>query len=374
MARRWDLLCRVIDNYGDAAVGWRLARQLVAEHGLDVTLWLDDLATLACLQPAVDVSRDEQCLDGVRLRRWLPGQALPLDGEVIVELFACELPPDTVQGLAQRQRPPVWFNLEYLSAEDWVEGCHAQVSIHPATGLKKRFFFPGFTPSTGGLLREQDWRLRFTLTAAERDAFLTRLGMPRVVSATYLSLFTYADAPVEAALQVLRAGRQPVVCLLAAGAATQAAASYVGLALKAGQVWQRDALTAVALPFLPQDDYDRLLACCDLNIVRGEDSFLRAQWAGKPLIWNTYPQEDGAHAVKLAAFLRRYLAGWPPELAAALQTLNRDWNTGQVSPSDLQAVIGQLPQARQAAEAWRDKLAQQADLAAQLVKMAANSL
>lgn len=374
MARRWDLLCKVIDNYGDAAVGWRLARQLVAEHGLDVTLWLDDLATLACLQPAVDVSRDEQCLDGVCLRRWLPGEPLPLDGEVIVELFACELPPDTVQRLAQRQRPPVWFNLEYLSAEDWVEGCHAQVSIHPATGLKKRFFFPGFTPSTGGLLREQDWRLRFTLTAAERDAFLARLGVPRAVGATYLSLFTYADAPVQALLQALSAMPQPVTCLLAAGAATQAAASHLGWPLKAGQVLQRDALTVVALPFLPQDDYDRLLACCDLNIVRGEDSFLRAQWAGKPLIWNIYPQEDGAHAVKLAAFLRRYLAGWPPELAAALQTLNRDWNTGQVSPSDLQAVIGQLPQARQAAEAWRDKLTQQRDLAAQLVKMAANSL
>jgi hypothetical protein len=43
---RWDVHCRVIDNYGDAGVCWRLSRQLAAEHALDVTLWIDRLATL----------------------------------------------------------------------------------------------------------------------------------------------------------------------------------------------------------------------------------------------------------------------------------------------------------------------------------------
>ncbi|HET9045379.1 MAG TPA: elongation factor P maturation arginine rhamnosyltransferase EarP, partial [Casimicrobiaceae bacterium] len=42
-AQRWDVFCKVVDNFGDAGVCWRLARQLVAEHDLAVTLWIDVL-------------------------------------------------------------------------------------------------------------------------------------------------------------------------------------------------------------------------------------------------------------------------------------------------------------------------------------------
>ena len=44
MSRSWDVFCRVVDNYGDAAVCWRLARQLADEHGARVRLWIDLLA------------------------------------------------------------------------------------------------------------------------------------------------------------------------------------------------------------------------------------------------------------------------------------------------------------------------------------------
>ena len=48
---RWDIFCRVVDNFGDAGVCWRLARQLADEHGLAVTLWIDDVASLAPHRP-----------------------------------------------------------------------------------------------------------------------------------------------------------------------------------------------------------------------------------------------------------------------------------------------------------------------------------
>ncbi|MBY0444112.1 MAG: elongation factor P maturation arginine rhamnosyltransferase EarP, partial [Burkholderiales bacterium] len=38
---RWDIFCRVIDNYGDIGVCWRLARQLSFEHGFAVRLMVD---------------------------------------------------------------------------------------------------------------------------------------------------------------------------------------------------------------------------------------------------------------------------------------------------------------------------------------------
>ncbi len=78
------------------------------------------------------------------------------------------------------------------------------------------------------------------------------------------------------------------------------------------QTWQahhaeQGALEVQYLPFLPQHKYDDLLASCDLNFVRGEDSFVRAQLAGRPLVWHIYPQAEDAHLTKLQAFLELLL-------------------------------------------------------------------
>ena len=76
------------------------------------------------------------------------------------------------------------------------------------------------------------------------------------------------------------------------------------------------AVKLIQLPFIPQEDYDYLLSVCDINLVRGEDSFVRAQWASKPFIWDIYPQSDLAHEVKLNAFLERYFEGVSAEFRA----------------------------------------------------------
>jgi hypothetical protein len=57
------------------------------------------------------------------------------------------------------------------------------------------------------------------------------------------------------------------------------------------------------MPFLPQTLYDQLLCLTDFNLVRGEDSFIRAILSGKPFIWNAYLQENIYHRVKVDAFL-----------------------------------------------------------------------
>ena len=116
-----DIFCTVVDNYGDAAVCWRLARQLATEHGWKIRLWIDDPAPLAQLAP--DYGNGP-----VSVRLWpnpWPTAGLADDAaDVVIEAFACELPPAYVEAMAARSRPPVWLNLEYLSAESWVAGCH----------------------------------------------------------------------------------------------------------------------------------------------------------------------------------------------------------------------------------------------------------
>ncbi|MDX1269967.1 MAG: elongation factor P maturation arginine rhamnosyltransferase EarP, partial [Oceanisphaera sp.] len=124
MRPTWDIFCSVVDNYGDIGVTWRLARQLVAEHDAAVRLWVDDLLAFAHLCPEADVRAAQQCRQGVDICHW-PAPWLPVEAaDVVIEAFACELPTAYVAAMAQRARPSLWLNLEYLSAEDWVGGCH----------------------------------------------------------------------------------------------------------------------------------------------------------------------------------------------------------------------------------------------------------
>lgn len=376
-APRWDIFCTVVDNYGDAGVCWRLARQLVAEHGLRVRLWIDDLHTLAHLWPGIDPGLDEELVEGVQVCHWREDAEPGVDTVMVIEAFACELPPAYVQAMAARPVPPRWVNLEYLSAEDWVEGCHGLESIHPQTGLHKQFFFPGFTPATGGLLREAglENRRQAFLAPGGREAFLASLGAPLQADALYLSLFAYPSAPVLPLLQALAAGPGPTVCLVPQGRLLEAVAGFLREgAVQPGQAYRRGALSVVALPFLRQDDYDRLLWACDLNVVRGEDSFVRAQWAARPFIWHIYPQADGAHWPKLAAFRRRCDAGLPEPARQALEALEQGWNAGRLLPADWQALREALPALQEGAETWRAALAAQPDLAARLAQIPPNSL
>ena len=142
-------------------------------------------------------------------------------------------------------------------------------------------------------------------------------------------------------------------------------------ALRAGDCVTRGRLTVQVLPFVSQAAYDTLLWCCDLNGVRGEDSFVRAQWAGEPLIWHIYPQDDEAHMHKLEAFLDRFCVGLEPGLADDLRGVWRAWNRAEAPGPAWSALLAQLPALRAHAERWCVALAEQDDLASQLVAFAA---
>jgi uncharacterized repeat protein (TIGR03837 family) len=143
-------------------------------------------------------------------------------------------------------------------------------------------------------------------------------------------------------------------------------------------------LRCIAVPFLPQDQYDLLLWACDVNFVRGEDSFVRAQWAARPFVWHIYPQDDGAHWVKLSAFLARYTAGLDRAHAVAVTSLWEAWNRREATPSQEAAMPGfpeawagfaaRLPALRVHARAWTDALAHRRDLAAALADFVDNVL
>ena len=357
MQLHWDIFCHAIDNQGDIGVCWRLARQLAAEHGKEVRLWLDDVDGLRPLCPAVDGAKDRQSCQGVEIRRWAGNVAVDRVGEVIIEGFGCRLPEDYLRAMAQAVNRPCWINLEYLTAESWIEGCHGMPSPHPTLPLTKYFYFPGFSVGTGGLLREKD-------LLARRDAAATRQPAREGID---FSLFCYDNAPVGELFEGLAGSPSPVRVHVAAGKPLAAVRTH----FSGTGPWQCGALRVIPFDPLPLDDYDELLWRCDINFVRGEDSFVRAQWAGKAFVWQPYVQEGGAHLVKLEAFLERYTAGMNELAATTAVNLFRAWNsTGRLRHAWADFLAARM-EITAHTRRWSRRLAERPDLCAALVSFCA---
>ncbi|MDH2919402.1 MAG: elongation factor P maturation arginine rhamnosyltransferase EarP [Sideroxydans sp.] len=361
-----DIFCRVIDNYGDIGVCWRLARLLAHEHGCAVRLWVDDLASFAKLCPELDVYAVSQMQQGVAVI--LMGSdsiksienkstLTPLKLDVVVEAFACKLPDAYIAAMAECDEPPVWINLEYLSAEDWVAGCHKLPSPHPRLPLTKYFFFPGFTPQTGGLLIEPELLARrdvFQHDATAQEIFWRSLGLTMPAADTLkVSLFAYENAALTSLFDAWANGTQAVLCLVPEGRIVPQVQAYF-----AGRAdYQKGSLRVQILPFVAQSDYDTLLWACDVNFVRGEDSCVRAQWAGKPFVWQIYPQHDDVHQLKLQALLDLYGVGLSEDARAVMQSLWLAWN-GQAVALNWANLTVHHPELLAHAERWSQHLAQ----------------
>jgi hypothetical protein len=332
-----DIFCTVIDNLGDAGVCWRLARQLSGEHGWRVRLFIDDPAPIALLAPAQHT---------VEVRKWEDDFEAVAPADVVIEAFACNPPPSYIRGMVVRDKPPVWLNLDYLSAEAWVTSCHGLPS--PQVDMEKYFFFPGFVAGTGGLLREKDYAVPPTPTFGGENL--------------EISLFCYANPQLPTLLAVWRDGERPVLCHVCDGLPRRQVEAWLGTALPA----HCGNLRLEALPFLPQTDYDALLARCHLNFVRGEDSFVRAQWAERPFVWQIYPQADDAHFAKLDAFLNHYTS------EPAARRFFHAWNGD--GTLDWPAFAATLPALTAHAPEWAARIQAHGDLAGNLVKFCAARL
>ena len=377
--RSWDIFCTVVDNYGDIGVCWRLARQLSAEHGLQVRLWVDHLEAFRRICPEVDPRIPAQRIRGVEIRPWTDPMPAVEPADVVVEAFACPLPEDYLAAMAARERKPRWINLEYLSAEGWVRDCHGLASPSPRLPLTRHFFFPGFVPRSGGLLAERGLgaqRDAFRQDPVAAAAFWRSLGLAaRQQGELRVSLFCYPSGAVSGLFDAWARCGAPVTCVIPEGvAAAEVGRFFDAAGLGAGTVLRKGDLEVRILPFLEQDHYDRLLWACDCNFVRGEDSFVRAQWAGRPFVWHIYPQEDGVHWHKLESFLGLYCNALPEDAAAALRAFWLAWNRGAGAGEAWPAFWRHQAVLERHLGEWCAGLSKNGDLASNLVKFCADRL
>lgn len=378
--RNWDIFCRVVDNFGDAAVCWRLARQLTAAHQAAVRLWIDDVSPLHALCHEVTRGVAQQTVGGITVCAWPPEWRPVVTADVVIEAFGCGLPDPYVAAMAQSRPYPLWIVLEYLSAEGWTSRHHGLPSPHPSSGMPRYFFFPGFARDTGGVLREDDFAERRAAFDSEaREALWRRLGFAvPSEDATVISVFCYAGAPLSTLLASWEHSVSSIVAAIPHGKTDAVVAAHFGErgALRAGQGLKRGNLEVRVLPFVEQPAYDELLWSCDCNFVRGEDSFVRAQWAGLPLVWQAYPQADAAHERKLEAFLDLYCASLPQHIAAPVRDLWRAWNgAAGVTVHDAWSHFwAHRVQLAEHGRAWAAQLAAGPELAATLAQFCAGRL
>ena len=363
--KRWDIFCKIVDNFGDIGVCWRLARQLQSEHGLQIRLWIDDLDSAQKIIPNLNLAQKSQVCEDISILKWPiadeEGEAdFSQAADVVIEAFACELPASYLAAMARKQSK--WVNLEYLSAEPWVADFHGKPSPQPQHSLIRYFYFPGFTEATGGLIRERSI-IELNQQDNQRENNLK------------VSLFCYPHAPIHRLLTAMIDSNEVINCYVPTSSILPQIADFFGeQTIVVGDYLSRDNLHIHILPFLSQADYDKLLRDCDINFVRGEDSWVRAILAGKPFIWQPYWQTEHTHIKKLKAFIDVFYANceqkdvlwkahayWSAEHGLQINFKQGDfreiWHNYIIS---LQAIKLHTKMQSQ-------KLAQQTDLAAKLV-------
>jgi len=326
-----DIFCHRVDNFGDVGVAYRFAGEFkAARPGCRVRAFFDDLHALSEIAPEIcpdEVIQERGSIVYVKSWALSREQAETLGtADVMVEMFACDIPEPFMEMAYDNSK--LIINLEYLSAEDWVEGYHLKESLLGRGTVRKFFFVPGFRERTGGLIVNS--RLRETLENGPLDRFAVingilnqcRDGMNIKPEDNLLigTVFTY-ERGFDTLLSDLIDFGQETLLLVFGEKSRRGMTSTLGRlgidtggagAVKGKRKYQCLAcknIRLVYMPFVSQHAYDTLLCCTDFNIVRGEDSLARAVLSGKPFIWNAYIQADNYQRVKVAALLntlRRY--------------------------------------------------------------------
>ena len=307
---------------------------------------------------------------GITVCRWRDPFPEVVPSDVVVEAFACEIPLAVQTAMTERLPTTAWLNLEYLSAESWVPGTHGLPS--PQAALTKYFFFPGFVAGTGGLLRERDLisqRDQFQRDKIALAEFWHSLGLTSAQGDELrVSLFCYENHALPALLQQWADNSSPVTCLVPQSVAVLALTQFFGeTSIATNSTYSSGNLRVRVIPFLRQEEYDRLLWACDVNFVRGEDSFVRAQWAARPFVWQIYPQQADAHRIKLDAFLDLFCAGLDAASARRVRSFWQGWNGDGLAPTHWREFMESRSDIASQGSRWSAKLAQQPDLATALV-------
>ena len=289
------VLCKVVDNFGDIGVVYRLSKQLKKINPENqINLVVDDLISFNKICNLVQCDVSEQEVEGLRVFNWNAAdychEAFSRnDGElvpVILECFQCGRPDWMEKILFEEKlsRTVHIIMIDYLTAEQYAEDFHCLQSLTRSAKVQKVNFMPGFTEKTGGLVIEEEWH-----EVPERKA-----DGPVLVFTYEKDWRDLVDGWLSACSAI--PPYEPKL-LVAQGRGKESFMSAVKACGADGLVEE--------LPYLNQTEWDKVMKSCSALVIRGEESMSRACLSGIPFIWHAYPQSDEYQLVKVNALLER---------------------------------------------------------------------
>lgn len=308
------ILCKVVDNFGDIGVAWRLCRRLAKiQSKYKLCLIVDDFEAFSKIEdrlpghlaaPRNDgevgiaskvsvitrsaATKQSVIIDSIEIFPWNNEELChevfsQNDGErlsIILELFQCGRPDWMERILFEEKlnRTVQIIMIDYLTAEKYAEDFHCLQSLTRSAKVKKVNFMPGFTEKTGGLVIDDQWQ---ELPVWHKDGPVL--------------IFTYEGdwSELVQGLKVLAEAK----LLVAQGRGKE---SFMTAVENCGV-----GAFVEELPYLNQSEWDRIMKSCSALVIRGEESMSRACLSGIPFIWHAYPQSDEYQLVKVKALLER---------------------------------------------------------------------
>ena len=303
-----SILCKVVDNFGDIGVVYRLAKQLKKINPKNtINLIVDNLESFNKICSAVQCGLEMQNIEGLNVYDWNAADFCHKafsrkDGElmpVILECFQCGRPDWMERILFEEklQRTVHIIMIDYLTAEKYAEDFHCLKSLTRSAKVQKVNFMPGFTEKTGGLVIDADW-----------------LEVPEWKENGPVLVFTYErdwTSFIQGCLSAAsRWGDLPEPSyksklFLAQGRGKESFLAAVRNVVESSQRECIENSFIEELPYLNQSEWDRVMKSCSALVIRGEESMSRACLSGIPFIWHAYPQSDEYQLVKVKALLER---------------------------------------------------------------------
>ena len=281
-----DIFCQVIDNYGDVGVAYRLAREFKRVYpNKKLRFVINQIEELNLIRKSEDIE----------IILYKDISKIENSADLIIESFGCEIPKEYMDKALKKSK--LIINLEYFSAEKWVDDFHLQESFLGGN-LKKYFFIPGLSEKSGGILLDNEFLERKKKVEANKEYYLEKFEIKEKYDLIG-SVFSY-EKNFDSLIEELKKLDKKVILLILSEKTQKNFIKYFD------NNNNYDKIKFVKLPFFTYDKYEELLALCDFNLVRGEDSFVRALLLGKPFLWHIYPQDENTHIKKLESFLEKY--------------------------------------------------------------------
>ena len=316
------ILCKVVDNFGDIGVVWRLCKRLKEiDSDLKINLIVDDLFSFNKICSGIQYNKDVQSYMGIDIYDWKRDDFcyqtfIKNDGEklsLILECFQCGR-PDWMEKILFEDKLSRIVNIimiDYLTAEKYAEDFHCLKSLTRSAKVQKVNFMPGFTNKTGGLIIDSTWE-----------------NIPSYNPLGEILIFTYERnwAPLVRALN--KYGKKSLV------AQGRGFESFMQAVKEENQNLEN----FNPLPFINQCEWDQVMKKSSILFIRGEESMSRACLSGIPFVWHAYPQSDEYQLVKVQALLNKLEKYFTSREYKIIQRVWLDFNKAEneVSNSELE--------------------------------------